>query len=498
AAVEVADLVGWRRAHLRPDEAVLAVSGPVERREVLGAVRGGVGEWRTGAGTVAAPPPGFRELPAGLDRRRILVHRPGVPETVIQVGAVLPGPGDPDWTPLAVLDGVLASRPEEPLVTVHPPGAPEGIVAGAATSVQRRAGPGLFQARAAVRVGVAADVVRGLLAGIAEAGRDFPSPSDVGPVRERLARSFRAQATVPVGAAALLAANRVMGLPDSLMASYPRRVRRVGPQEVRDAAAQHLDTSRVSVVVVGDATLLRGELEAAGAFDLVDARGDPLAAEDLEVPEESPALDASLLEPTTLRYRMVVQGQELGTVTRALEPGPDSLPGTMVFRSETGLGGREVGQSVTFTREGFRPVAARSSIVGPGGSALLEVSVAGGRVLGRTRGGPTGERSVDMPLPDGALVGDMLELASWLVPLDEGASYRFPVVAPDAGRTSPVILRVGPVEEVTVPAGTFRARLVETSGAEAQRYWIRIDGPRVPVRIEQAGRPVALELVSTG
>ena len=63
---------------------------------------------------------------------------------------------------------------------------------------------------------------------------------------------------------------------------------------------------------------------------------------------------------------------------------------------------------------------------------------------------------------------------------------------------SPVVVRVGAVEEVTVPAGTFQARRIDIGGDQAQTCWVAVDGPRVPVLIRPAGRPVSIELRSVG
>jgi hypothetical protein len=337
-------------------------------------------------------------------------------------------------------------------------------------------------------------VVRGLLAGLARAGETFVGPEALRPVQERLIGSLRAQLGFPAAAAAILAVNRILDLPDSLMVTYAERVRRIGPQDLREVAAEHLDTSRVSVVVVGDATLLLPELLSLGPFELVDGAGAPLARSDLE-PVEEVSLDAGALAPVTLEYGVMVGERQEGTVTRTLEAGPDSPSGSMTFRATAELGAQQVTQTLTFTVPDFRPVAAGASVLAAGRTAEMEISVDGGRLTGRVASAE-GPRDLDLDFPDGALVGDMVELAAWLVPFEEGRAFRFVVVAPETGEVSPAVLRVGPTEEVTVPAGTFLTRRIELDGDQPQTYWVRVEPPRVPVKIAPAGRPVTLELVS--
>lgn len=494
ARIDGEGLRRWRERYLRPRGAVLAVAGPASMAELRPAIEAAVEGWE------GEPPdePAGRPLRPVPPPRRLLVHHPGSATAVVYVGIPLPTPSGADWTALALLDQLLSGSTESRLFTIDPPGGGEAIVAGTSTGAQRRRGPGIFRAGASVRVGVAAEVVGGLLAGLAAAGDRPAMPDELRPAQERLAASFAEQLRRSEAAAALLAVNRLLGLPDSAMTTYPGRVRRVGVQRLGEVAGAHIDTARASVVVVGDARLLAESLAdplvGVGDFTLVDARGADLTLAELEPFRGSSELAAGLLEPATLVFRVMVGGVEAGRVRRTLASGPDSLPGTLVYRSSVDLGGQGIEQSVTFTASGLRPVRAEASIRGAAGAVRMTGRAEGDRFVGRVSGGG-GEQRIDAPLPEDALVGDLVELAAWILPPEEGATFRIPALTPETGRIEAVIYRVGPIETVTVPAGTFQARRIELLAGEDQTLWIRTDGAPVPVRIRPAGRPVTLELV---
>jgi hypothetical protein len=57
-------------------------------------------------------------------------------------------------------------------------------------------------------------------------------------------------------------------------------------------------------------------------------------------------------------------------------------------------------------------------------------------------------------------------------------------------------MHVGAIEEVTVPAGAFRAFRVEIQGAESQTVWARVEAPHVLLKLVPEGQPLTLELVT--
>jgi hypothetical protein len=267
----------------------------------------------------------------------------------------------------------------------------------------------------------------------------------------------------------------------------------LSPQDLREVASAHLRPDHLVYVVVGDAARLHRPLTTFGDVHVVDDRGEPLDLASILPRGRSEPLDASLLRPRSLEYRVTWEGRPVGTVRRTLEEG--ERPGTMVYRGAAEMGPQTATQSVTFTVPDFRAVAAGARVESMGRALAVDVEVREGRVVGRVEG-PGGTRAVDQPLPSGAVLGDMLELVVWIADLEPGRALTVPDVRPESGAVENVSYRVEGTEEVTVPAGTFQAYRVEIGGSQSQTVWARREAPHVLLRIEPADQPVVLELTS--
>jgi len=503
ARLDVERLEAWRGAFSSPAGAVLTVAGPVDPASVRDAVLDALSGWEGDDGP--------REHPARSPLRQrappwLLVHEPASASATIHLGIALPPGTSSDWTTIAVLDQILGGDAESRLFRVEGPDG-RGIVVGAASAAQRRVGPGLFHVRASVQTGRAAAVTYGLLAELEAIGRESVGPEPLRRARERLASTFPQQLQTAEGVAALMGVNRIFGLPDEQLTSYVERVRRVSAQDVREAAAAYLDTARVAVVVVGDATLLHEDLAALGPFEVVDTFGRAVDVDDLEAPQDAPEVDTSPLRPVEAEYRILVGGQEAGTASRSVAraaesatPGRGAPPGsasTWIYRSSASMGGQDIAQSVTFSAAGFQPLAATASIASGGQSVRLDATVEDGVLRGSVTS-PEGRQELQSPVPPGTLVGDMLELAAALLAPSGPAAYRVSVTALETAEVEPVVLRVGEAEEVSVPAGTFTAVPVQVGGQSPQTIWVSADPPHLPLRIRPSGQPITLELVSSG
>jgi hypothetical protein len=108
--------------------------------------------------------------------------------------------------------------------------------------------------------------------------------------------------------------------------------------------------------------------------------------------------------------------------------------------------------------------------------------------------GPGGSRTVQATAVPGALLGEMVEAALWVLDLEPGSEFDVPVVSQD-GTTSPVRIRVMGERRVQVPAGTFEALEVEVVGAgQNQRILVTRARPRFTVKIEVVDQPVVTVL----
>jgi hypothetical protein len=146
---------------------------------------------------------------------------------------------------------------------------------------------------------------------------------------------------------------------------------------------------------------------------------------------------------------------------------------------------------------GLGLVSSRNHTVAPGRETLVTTRLEGDRIVGRTVSG-TVEEDVDLAVPSGVTLSDGIELALWASELSVGREIRLPVANLRSGTVDEVVLRVEEETDLTVPSGAYRVYRVSVTGPEAQTLFVRVAAPHIPVRLESATQPVALELSAVG
>jgi hypothetical protein len=265
--------------------------------------------------------------------------------------------------------------------------------------------------------------------------------------------------------------------------------------DIRRVATDHLRPDRMLLVVVGDAAGLQGALARFGTVRVVDADGAPVELGTL-VPESSgERFDASVLRTGTYEYRVLLNGNEAGRMVRELAPDTTVGEPALSYRGTISVGAQSMETGVVFTVPAFQARAASMSVGLGAQAATMAARVENGRLIG-TVNVPTGEQAIDREFPEGALIADMVEVALWIAELAEGKEIRVPVARLETGAVEGQTMRVSGVEDVTVPAGTFRAFRVEIEGSEPQTVWARFESPHVLLKLVPQGQPLTLELVT--
>ncbi|WP_431936724.1 M16 family metallopeptidase [Micromonospora sp. RP3T] len=263
AALEADDVTVFHSEwFIRPG--TLIVAGDLERIDLdaLGAAAF-VG---TGGGPVDRGGP--IDVPLADRRRIILVDRPGSVQSTLRLGHPSPHRGHPDHVPMTlagtVLGGAFTSRLNHLIREVR--GYTYGIRGDFASS--RRFG------RFAVSSGVqTAATAPALVESVGEVSRT--RATGVTEAELEVARSWRAgQLSVelqsPRAIASALTTLVVHDLPDDYHATLREALLAATVDEVSAAAATHLHPEALTLVVEGDAAVIRDELVAAGLGEVVD------------------------------------------------------------------------------------------------------------------------------------------------------------------------------------------------------------------------------------
>ena len=107
--------------------------------------------------------------------------------------------------------------------------------------------------------------------------------------------------------------------------------------------------------------------------------------------------------------------------------------------------------------------------------------------------GPAGI-SVELVVPDGTVVADLLEPTLWASTLVVGGNHRIPVSTPSGDAVEWAAVQVLGRETIEVPAGSFETLRVVVTGPEILTLWLRVGRPHRTVRLLGANG-VVLELM---
>ncbi len=264
AAVTVADVHEFHAGGLqRPG--VLLVAGDLDRLDLqeLGEVAfaGTSGEPRTPGGPLTVP---LRDT-----RKVILVDRPTSVQSVLRLGHRAPHRAHPDyvtmWLAATVLGGAFTSRLNHLIREV------KGYTYGIRGEFGLSRRFGRFLVSSSVQTAVTAPALIDTVGEISRTAANGVNEDELEVARSWRAGQLSVDMQTPGSILGALATLVVHGLPDDYYADLRRKLLAATVEEVSAAAATHLHPQGLTLVVEGDAALIRDELVAAGLGEIVDA-----------------------------------------------------------------------------------------------------------------------------------------------------------------------------------------------------------------------------------
>ena len=266
AAVTVDDVLGFHSSWLvRPG--VLLVAGDLDRLdlEALGAAAFA----GTSDGPLAAEGP--LGVPVRDGRRTILVDRPGSVQSALRLGHRAPHRAHPDYVPMqlaaTVLGGAFTSRLNHLIREVK--GYTYGIRGDFALS--RRFGR--FAVSSSVQTAVTAPALVDTVGEISRTRLNGVTEGELEVARAWRAGQLTVDMQTPGSILGALSTLVIHGLPDDYYPTLRQQLLSATVAQVSAAAAEHLHPEGLTLVVEGDAGLIRDELVAAGLGEIVDADG---------------------------------------------------------------------------------------------------------------------------------------------------------------------------------------------------------------------------------
>ncbi|HZX81870.1 MAG TPA: pitrilysin family protein [Lysobacter sp.] len=254
-----------REAHaqrFRPDRALLVVAGPIDRAVAMRAVEAAFGNWTATGAPLPDTPAAVRTTPP----KHVLVQRDGSVQSAIRLGRPGIAATDADWAPLqlagTVLGGGFSSRLMQNLRE------DKGYTYGARGGIGPLRQGGRISASADVRNEVTGAAVKEFMGEFKRMGEERVPSQELEDTKRYVAGGYLLSNQMQGAVAATLASNWLVGLPAEFLGEYVPKIRAVDAAQVQAMARKYLDPKDQSIVVVGDAKAVAGQLEPYGTFDV--------------------------------------------------------------------------------------------------------------------------------------------------------------------------------------------------------------------------------------
>ncbi len=259
SAVTRQDVVDFHRRHVGPAATSLAIAGDLSDLDLESLLGTTIGGWTNPAcrSAAAAVPP----APAADGARIVLVDRPGSVQSEFAVAC--PGPDrhvEGGWAPFPVLAFVLGGSPNARLDTVLRED--KGYTYGIRSAFRPRRSGGMFLTSGSVRSEVTADALELLLGILDGAGDGFTEKERQGGV-DFIAQTAPARFATADAVADEFVMLALDDLPLTHTSDQLEQVRALTVADLDDAWARHV-SGDWTVVVVGDASVVRSGIEALG------------------------------------------------------------------------------------------------------------------------------------------------------------------------------------------------------------------------------------------
>jgi len=295
AAITRNDLIAFHKRWFAPNNAILAIVGDVAADQAFAGAERAFGSWAR-----VDLPAAKAEEPPPPTRRVVVVDRPGAAQTEIRVGNIALPRRHPDYLALDIAMKILGGEGGNRLHRVLR--SERGLTYGASADLNALKDTGDIVAETDTRSEKTAEALRLIVEEIVRLQRQRVSTRELSDAQEYLTGSFPLTIETP-SAIALQVLNAIFyGLDLNELQTYRERVNAITVDDIQRVAQQYLRPDRLSIVLVGDASVFAKDLAGVG-FDQVDRI--PLSLLDLSSPDlRHHAPPAGRLDPVAFRNQV--------------------------------------------------------------------------------------------------------------------------------------------------------------------------------------------------
>jgi zinc protease len=284
AAITREDLLAHHRRWFGANNAILAIVGDVQPDVAFAGAERAFGKWsrveNSAAKPIDPPPP---------TRRLVVIDRPGAVQTEIRVGNIGLPRKHPDYLALDLAMKILGGEGGNRLHRVLR--SERGLTYGASADINALKESGDLVADTDTRSDSTAEALRVIVDEILRLQRQRVNERELADAQAYLTGSFPLTIETP-SAIALQVLNAVFyGLDLNDLQTYRERVNAVTPDDIQRVAREYLRPDRLSIVLVGDASVFAKQLAGVGfdQFERIPLSELDLIAVDLRRPGGVPA-----------------------------------------------------------------------------------------------------------------------------------------------------------------------------------------------------------------
>ena len=263
------DLRAFYDKYYRPNNAALLVAGDTTEKELRSKLDAAFAKWRPKGGAAPKLPAPESASPA---TRIFLIDKADAPQSSIRVGLIGIDRKSPDYFPVTVMNLILGGGFYRLDLNLREG---KGWTYGARSTVDSRRAPGPISAGGEFVAPHTADLVAEILKELTSMRDADVTDVELARAKDQIVKSYPARFATRANVAAQLAELAVFGLPDSTLADYTRKITAVTKDDVRRVARKYLDSSHLTIVVVGDRKSLAEPLAKLAPVEERDLDGNP-------------------------------------------------------------------------------------------------------------------------------------------------------------------------------------------------------------------------------
>jgi predicted Zn-dependent peptidase len=481
------DVVAFHGKNYVANNALMFVVGDVSAKQVKKDVEKYFGAWKAGT----PDKPKFAAPPERTAKNIALYHRPGSVQTNLRVGHLGLRPTDPDWPAVAVGNRILGGgggtgRLFLDLREKH------GWTYGAYSSFSKPCDLGIFLAEANCRTEVTDSALTAMLDHLDRITREPVSDAELNNAKSYLVGNFPTTIETPGQIAAQIGQVKLLGLDKSYLENYRKQIADVSAANVQTAMQKHLRPDQLAIVLVGDAIAIKDKVAPIASVATFDIDGNPVSMDELAVQGTDFDYDTSALKNTAATYSVKYGEMNLGDMNVSLEK-----KGQSEFAASSTITGMiSMNEAMTFGSE-FEPRAYKFSMAAGPQQMSSELAFADGTATGRVEGGKDGGKDINVALVKGTILKNAVDILISTLPLENGKSFKFPVLDAQSGTLENITIDVMGEEDLMVPAGNYATFKIKVkSGDGEQIMYVQKDSPHLLVKQENPAQGLNIELKS--